>query len=268
MILTSDFSVEEGAWAMESLTSPMVIKSAKLTLESAEPREASQDALRLVAERGGYVVESELFVRKHEEAQRFRMVARVPAVEFESLLLSARKIGTPTEEWVRGAGVTEEVRELEEKLGIKAALEEGLEKVASKAHSGRNRHVEIIGSDRETVVRAESPASDAVEAERELADVREDMAALKAKTAGLERQVAMSTVELTIQRPAPEPPPPAAPPTFGEQLEAAFSSSAKTMMTMSLFLIRGIAALLPIALFASPALVAAAVWRRRRRALA
>ena len=260
MILTSDFSVPEySRWD----TSPLVIKSAKLTLETESPREASHEALKLIVERGGYIVQSELFVQKEQNVQRFTMTARVPAVEFESVLLESRQIGEPTEEWVKGAGVTEEVRELEEKLGIKKELAAKLDEAAKRAEARAENNIEIIRGD--TVIRTGSDNKEAVEVEEKLADVREKVAEMTTHGRELEHQVAMSTIEISIQQPRPEMPV-ATTLTVGEQIERAFMVSGRTLLKVSLGLLQALAFLLPIAMFLAPFAVAVAVWHRRRRA--
>ena len=271
MILTSDFSVAEVTRMPQSfLTSPLVIKTAKLHIESDGPVTVSSDALEAVATAGGYIVESDLHVTR--DAASFSMKARVPAAKFEKFVTEVSAMGDPVERRIRGAGVSADVARLEKKIGNVDFTIEGLKASTKKSRRKKTttHGVEIVSGDAREVVRKTTTikteqtqpdtAAEIAAAEREMSELEDELSELHAQTA-------LATVDLhvTQKQPTTHPVEPAVAPTFFEELAADFQDSGRALLRSSVTVLKLVATALPWMFVASPLILGFVVHRRSRR---
>ena len=206
-----------------------IIRDAALTLEVEEPVKAAERITSIADSRGGYVVSSESRHvssggRKGKSYEVFTVQFRVPAAQFEAALKDVRATaGEVTAEKVSGKDVTEEYIDLEARLRTQRALEAQL--------------LDIMKTAREV--------SDAISVQRELATVRTEIERVEGRRRFLESQSSLSTINVTLQPPAPL----VSTTGFFHSVAEALGDGVDIAANITLFLIRALLALLPVFVF-------------------
>ncbi|HEX8501663.1 MAG TPA: DUF4349 domain-containing protein [Pyrinomonadaceae bacterium] len=223
-----------------------IIRNATLTLEADDPSKAVQHVASVAQARGGYVVTSESRQqggsRDSKGYEVFTVELRVPAAQFDAALAEIRAAaGGVTAQKITGKDVTEEYIDLEARLKTQRALEAQLLEIMKRADA----------------------VADAVAVQRELTNVRTEVERVEGRRRFLENQSSLSTISVTIQPPAPL----VSTTGFFRSLGKAFGDGVDIAATVTLFLIRVVLALLPVALFLGvPAfLIFRYLLRRARR---
>lgn len=205
-----------------------IIRDATLTLEVEAPVKAAGRITSIAEARGGYVVSSESRQvsggRKGKSYEVFTVQFRVPAAQFEAALKDVRATaGEVTAEKVSGKDVTEEYIDLEARLRTQRALEAQL--------------LDIMKTAREV--------SDAISVQRELTNVRTEIERVEGRRRFLESQSSLSTVNVTLQPPAPL----VSTTGFFHSVAEALGDGVDIAANITLFLIRALLALLPVFIF-------------------
>jgi PBP1b-binding outer membrane lipoprotein LpoB len=204
-----------------------IIRNAELTLEADSPDDASANITKVVEKSGGFVVESQKQTSdaKATKSDSVTMIVRVPSAKFEESLDEIRKLsGRVITEAVKGQDVTEEFIDVEARLKSKKALE--------------SQFLEIMKQGK--------TVEDALNVQRELADVRGEIEQIEGKKRFLENQSSLSTIKLRLQMPTVFS---ANSSGFFYQLAQSFSSGFEFALNFILGLITFVIAILPFLLF-------------------
>jgi len=220
-----------------------IIRNANLTVEVASPAEAQRKIASIAESHQGFVVTSESTQRTAEDKTKpevtINLVIRVPAVQFNQIMEEIRAVGTRVaQEKTTGQDVTEEFIDLEARIKNQKALEAQFLEIMKRA----------------------GKVADALEVQRELADVRTEIEKLEGRGRFLENQASLSTINVTLQTPIQI----LNATGFWYSVKAAFTDGVDVAAAIVVFLIRAIVALLPIlALIVLPiALITRLVVRR------
>jgi hypothetical protein len=205
-----------------------IIRNATLSLEVEQPSKTMQRVASIAESRGGFVVTSESRQQTGASGERAYEVItldlRVPSAQFDAALTDIRAAGTSvTSEKISGKDVTEEYIDLEARLRTQKALEAQL--------------LEIMKGAREV--------ADAISVQRELTNVRTEIERVEGRRRFLENQSSLSTINVTLQPPAPL----VNTRGFFHSIGSAFGEGIDIAAAITLFLIRALLALLPVALF-------------------
>jgi hypothetical protein len=183
-----DVSLEQQADASQAQPVPAerkIIRDATLTLEVEEPVKAAERVASIAESRGGFVVSSE---SRHESGARggdvrslHRSDSRARRAVRRGAPRHSRDGGRVTAEKVSGKDVTEEYIDLEARLRTQRALEAQL--------------LDIMKTAREV--------SDAISVQKELTNVRTEIERVEGRRRFLESQSSLSTINVTLQPPAP-----------------------------------------------------------------
>ncbi len=173
-VLTTDSLVLGGVFTQQSETNNKVIKTGELSLEVINLDQVVQEVIDLVAANSGFVQSSSR--RDHENFNRVNMVIRVPAENFSEVHSALADFGDVKVDNTNTQDVTEEYLDMEVRLTTLEAKRESFTKLLDKAES----------------------VSDILKIENELNKVIYDIESLKGKMQYLDRQVAMSTITLSI----------------------------------------------------------------------
>jgi hypothetical protein len=187
-----------------------------------------QRVASIAESRGGFVVTSESRqqggVRGSKGYEVFTVEIRVPAAQFDAALSEIRAAaGSVIGQKITGKDVTEEYIDLEARLRTQRALEAQLMEIMKRAQE----------------------VEDAITVQRELTNVRTEMERLEGRRRFLENQSSLSTVSVTIQPPAPL----IGTTGFFHSIGKAFGDGIDIAASITLFLIRVLLALIPVALF-------------------
>lgn len=221
-----------------------IIRNGELTLETESPAEGLRKITAAAESHGGFVVTSEFkqtpVAAGAKASQTVVVIARVPATRFASALDQIRNAGERViQERVSGQDVSEEYLDLEARIRTKKALEAQFLEIMKQA-----RKVE-----------------DALEVQRELADVRTEIERFEGRRRFLENQAALSTITTTLQM--PQPMVAATTSGFGASVKRAFGDAIDIAAAILLFIIQALIVLIPIAIFFG--LPGWLVWRVLRR---
>jgi hypothetical protein len=162
-----------------------IIRNAELTVELDAPAEAQRKLASLAESFGGYVVTAE----SHQQDARGQgtpptvsVEMRVPAPRFDEAVAQIRALGGRVrQEKISGRDVTEEYIDLEARLRAQRALEAQFLEIMKRA----------------------AKVSDALEVQRELANVRSEIERVEGRRRFLENQSSLSTIKVILQTPAP-----------------------------------------------------------------
>jgi len=160
-----------------------IIRNADLQLEASSPEESQQKITAIAESKNGFVVESAQSGSdvKSTTLNTVTMTIRVPAEKFNETLDEIRKTGTRViSETVKGQDVTEEFIDIEARLKTEKALEQQFIEIMKQAKS----------------------VSDALNVQRELANVRGGIEKIEGRKRFLENQASLSTVKVSLQTPA------------------------------------------------------------------
>lgn len=221
-----------------------IIRNGELTLETESPTEGLRKITAAAESNGGFVVSSEFKQNPvsagAKPSQTVIVIARVPATRFASALDQIRNAGERVvQERISGQDVSEEYLDLEARIRTKKALEAQFLEIMKQA-----RKVE-----------------DALEVQRELADVRSDIESFEGRRRFLENQAALSTITTTLQM--PQPMVAATTSGFGDSIKRSFGDAIDTAVSIVLFIIQATIVMVPIAIFFG--LPGWLMWRVLRR---
>jgi hypothetical protein len=197
---------------------------------------------------GGFVVTSEAKQRENiDPAQRtldIKLVVRVPSPQFGVAFDEIKKLASNTpQENVSGQDVTEEFIDLEARIKTQKALEQQFLEIMRQAYK----------------------VADALEVQRQIADVRTDIEKLEGRKRFLENRASLSTITVNIQ--TPKPVIAVTSTSFGHSVREAASDSIGMASDMVLLFVRFAILMMPILLFIGlpSALVARFLMRRAKR---
>jgi len=225
-----------------------IIRNAEITMEVSSTTDTQHRVASIAETNGGFVVTSEAKQRESvDPAQRtldIKLVVRVPSPQFGVAFDEIKKLASNTpQENVSGQDVTEEFIDLEARIKTQKALEQQFLEIMRQAYK----------------------VSDALEVQRQIADVRTDIEKLEGRKRFLENRASLSTITVNIQ--TPKPVIAVTSMGFGHSVREAVSDSIGTASDMVLFFVRFAILMMPILLFIGlpSALVARFLLRRAKR---
>lgn len=224
-----------------------IIRNADLALEVSAPLEAQQKVSSIAETLGGFVVTSESKLRPSGDGAKqdveVSLVVRVPSQQFKPAVEQILGLGSRVlQNKATGEDVTEEFIDLEARVKTQKALEEQFLEIMKRA----------------------SKVEDALEVQRQIAEVRTEIEKLEGRKRFLENRASLSTITVALQPPA----------TivvntsgFGRSVREAVSESVGVAVDIVLFLIRSVIVLIPVLLLIilPGLLLTRFVWRRARR---
>jgi hypothetical protein len=202
-----------------------IIRDADLTLEVGAPAEAQRKITSIAETLGGFVVTSESKQRQVGDSRQeleVNLVVRVPATQFGVALDQIRSTGSRViQEKITGQDVTEEFIDLEARIKTQKALESQFLEIMKQAHK----------------------VADALEVQRQIADVRTEIEKLEGRKRFLENRASLSTITVNLQSPTA-----IAVNTsgFGRNIREAVVDSVDVASAIVLFLIRFVIVMIPI----------------------
>ncbi|HEY9402374.1 MAG TPA: DUF4349 domain-containing protein [Pyrinomonadaceae bacterium] len=162
-----------------------IIRDAELNIEVASPAEAQHKLGAIAEAHGGFVVTSESRLQGEGGAPTADVVTvqmRVPATRFDAAVAEIRAVGSRVRaQKITGKDVTEEFIDLDARLRAQRALEAQFLEIMKRADK----------------------VSDALEVHSQLAGVRTEIERVEGRRRFLENQAALSTINATLQSPAP-----------------------------------------------------------------
>jgi hypothetical protein len=225
-----------------------IIRNAEITMEVASTTDTQHKVTSIAEANGGFVVTSEAKQRENvDPAQRtldIKLVVRVPSNHFGVTFDEIKKLASNMpQENVSGQDVTEEFIDLEARIKTQKALE--------------LQFLEIM--------RQANKVADALEVQRQIADVRTDIEKLEGRKRFLENRASLSTITVNIQ--TPKPVIAVTVPGFGQNLREAVSDSIGIGSELVLFFTRLVIVMIPILIFVvlPSGLVARYLVRRAKR---
>lgn len=240
-------SLEE---ADKSQTAPAVIerkiiRNAELNLEANSPEETQQKISAIAESKGGFVIESTQSSSDVKATTRdtVTMTIRVPSAKFNETLDEIRKTANRViVETVKGQDVTEEFIDIEAQLKTKKALEEQFLEIMKRSNS----------------------VEDALNVQRELANVRGEIEKIEGRKRFLENQASLSTIKIRLQSPTAFS---ANSSGFFYQLKDSIGNGFDVALSFILGLITVVIALLPFFLFIVLPIyfVLRYLWRKRKK---
>ncbi|MEZ5424897.1 MAG: DUF4349 domain-containing protein [Pyrinomonadaceae bacterium] len=160
-----------------------IIRNADFQLESSAPEEAQQKITSIAESKGGFVIDSTQSMSDIRAGGRDTVVMtiRVPAEKFDEALDEIRKTSERVlSENVKGQDVTEEFIDIEARLKAKRALEAQFMEIMKRSNT----------------------VQDALNVQRELANVRTEIERIEGRKRFLENQASLSTIKVTLRTPA------------------------------------------------------------------
>lgn len=204
-----------------------IIRNADLTIEVAAPAETQRKITSIAESLGGFVVTSESKQRQTGDTKQeleVNLVVRVPAAQFGPALDQIRSAGSRViQEKITGQDVTEEFIDLEARIKTQKALELQFMEIMKQA----------------------SKVPDALEVQRQLAEVRTEIERLEGRKRFLENRASLSTISVSLQNPTAIAVNTA---SFGRNIRQAIADSVGVASAIVLFLIRFVIVMIPILL--------------------
>jgi Domain of unknown function (DUF4349) len=205
-----------------------IIRNAELNLEIRDPAEGQRKITSIAESLGGFVVTSE---SKQSDTQdptkkelEVNLVVRVPALQYNSALEQIRAVGSRViQEKTSGQDVTEDFIDLEARIKTQKALELQFLEIMKQANN----------------------VGDALEIQRQIADVRTEIEKLEGRKRFLENRASLSTISVSLRTPAAIAVNTAG---FGRNVKIAFSDSFAIATGIVLFLIRFVMIMVPVTL--------------------
>ena len=207
-----------------------IIRNAEITIEVPSTTDAQHQVASIAETHGGFVVTSEAKQREsNDPAQRtldIKLVVRVPSNQFGRAFDEIKKLAgnTPSEN-VTSQDVTEDFIDLEARIKTQKALE-----------------VQFL-----EIMRQANKIADALEVQRQIAEVRTDIEKLEGRKRFLENRSSLSTINVNIQ--TPKPVITVTQSGFGHSLREAVSDSITLASDMVLFFARFLIMMVPVFLF-------------------
>lgn len=222
--LTDADKAQSASAAMER----KIIRNGDLSMEVGNPSESQRRIASIAEAHGGFVVTSDATERQGNDQTRpeliVKVAVRVPAAQFNATIEEIRGVGSRVmQEKITGQDVTEEYIDLEARIRTKQALEAQFMEIMKQAKN----------------------VSDALEVQRELGNVRTEIEQLEGRRRFLENQSSLSTINVTLQSPTPL----VSTSGFYYSVKQAFADGVDLAAAITLFLIRALITLLPVALF-------------------
>lgn len=207
-----------------------IIRNADLTMEVTSTTDTQHSIVSIAESHGGFVVTSEAKQRENvEPAKRtldIRLVVRIPENRFGAALDQIRGLTTNlTEEKVSGQDVTEEFIDLEARIRTQKALE-----------------AQFL-----QIMRQTGKIVDALEVQRQIAEVRSDIERLEGRKRFLENRSSLSTITVNIISPKPMVVVPTS--GFRQSVREAVSDSIDVGSGIVLFFVRFLIVMIPISVF-------------------
>lgn len=225
-----------------------IIRNADITIEVVSPTDAQHRVTSIAESHGGFVVTSEAKQRENSDPARrtldFKLVVRVPSNQFGGAFDEIKSLaGSTPEEHVASQDVTEDFIDLEARIKTQKALEVQFLEIMRQAHK----------------------VEDALEVQRQIAEVRTEIEKLEGRKRFLENRSSLSTITVNIQ--APKPVIVVTGTGFGHSLREAVSDSIGMASDMVLFFARFLILMVPVAVFVilPSGLIIRYVVRRARR---
>jgi hypothetical protein len=225
-----------------------IIRNAELTMEVASTTDTQQRIVSIAETHGGFVVTSEAKQRESAEpSQRtldIKLVVRIPENQFGTALDEIRGLASNLPEAkITGQDVTEEFIDLEARIKTQKALE-----------------IQFL-----QIMRQATKIADAMEVQRQIADVRTEIEKLEGRKRFLENRSSLATITINIITPKPM----VVVPTTGfrHSVSDAVSEGIDVSAAILLFFVRFAIVMLPIGvLVLLPAgLLVRYVMRRAKR---
>ena len=220
-----------------------LIRNAELDIETSAPAEAERKVAAIADAHGGFVVTSEASQNNNpaQPAEVVNVVVRVPAAQFDAVVEELRGVGSRVrQKKITAQDVTEEYIDLEARLRTQRALEA--------------QYLEIM--------KQAQKVSDALEVNRQLAEVRGVIEQTEGRRRFLENQAALSTIKVTLQTPAPFVSANAG--GFFAGIREALGDGVDIAVAIILVVIRVVIALIPVLLLiVLPLALLWRLWRRR-----
>ena len=205
-----------------------IIKDANLTIEVATPTEAQHQITTMAESLGGFVVTSESKVQDIGDGKQdvqVNLVVRVPATQFNTALDQIRSLGRGViPEKITGNDVTEEFIDLEARIKTQKALESQFLEIMKQA----------------------TKVGDALEVQRQIADVRTEIEKLEGRKRFLENRAGLSTITVSLQSPTAFA---VTTSSFGRGIREAVVDSVDVATGIVLFFIRFVIVMVPIFVF-------------------
>lgn len=207
-----------------------IIRNADITIEVPSTTNAQHEVTSIAESHGGFVVTSEAKQREsNDPAQRtldIKLVVRVPSNQFGRAFDEIKKLAgnTPSEQ-VTSQDVTEDFIDLEARIKTQKALE-----------------VQFL-----EIMRGANKIADALEVQRQIADVRTEIEKLEGRKRFLENRSSLSTINVNIQ--TPKPVIAVTESGFRQSLREAVSDSVSLASDMVLFFARFVIMMVPVSLF-------------------
>ena len=207
-----------------------IIRNAEITIEVPSTTDAQHRVTSIAEAHGGFVVTSEAKQREsNDPAQRtldIKLVVRVPSNQFGSAFDEIKQLAgnTPAEQ-VTSQDVTEDFIDLEARIKTQKALEVQFLESMRQAHK----------------------IEDALEVQRQIAEVRTEIEKLEGRKRFLENRSSLSTINVNIQ--TPKPVITVTQTGFGHSLRDAVSDSVTLASDMVLFFARFLIMMVPVFLF-------------------
>ena len=204
-----------------------IIRNADLTLEVASPGEVQRKISSIAESLGGFVVTSESKQRQVGDSKQeleVNLVVRVPATQFNTAMEQIRASGSRViQEKIVGQDVTEEFIDLEARLKTQKALESQFLEIMKQAHK----------------------VEDALEVQRQIAEVRTEIEKLEGRKRFLENRASLATITIDLQSPTA-----IAVNTsgFSRNIRESFADGVDVATGIVLFLIRFVIVMIPITL--------------------
>ena len=207
-----------------------IIRNADITIEVPSTTDTQHLVTSIAEAHGGFVATSEAKQREsNDPAQRtldIKLIVRVPSDQFGRAFDEIKKLAgnTPAEQ-VTSQDVTEDFIDLEARIKTQKALEVQFLEIMRQAHK----------------------IEDALEVQRQIAEVRTDIEKLEGRKRFLENRSSLSTINVNIQTPKPMI---AVTETgFRQNLREAVSDSVSLASDMVLFFARFVIMMAPVFVF-------------------
>ena len=203
-----------------------VLRNAEMTLEVPSTVETLHKVSVIAESHGGFVVNSESKQRENvEPAKRnvdIRLVIRVPSDQFGATIDQIRQLATnlPSES-LKSDDVTEEFIDLEAHAKTQKALELQFLEIMKQAKK----------------------VEEALEVQRQLADVRAEIEKIEGRKRFLENRAALSTITVNLQSPVPIV---VSSTGFGRSIRDAASDSVDVATALILFFVKSVIVMLPV----------------------
>ena len=223
-----------------------IIRNAELTLEVTTPQDVQRKISSIAESFGGFVVTSESKQRQTAEGAKqeieISLVIRVPAAQFGAAMDQVRSAGNRVvQEKITGEDVTEEFIDLEARIKTQKALEDQFLEIMKRANK----------------------VEDALEVERQIAEVRTEIEKLEGRKRFLENRASLSTITVSLQTPTAITVNTSG---FGRDIREAIADSVQVAIAIVLFLIRFVIVMIPIFLLVIlPLWLLARYFMRRAR---